>query len=206
MLRLRRLRAPEQSRPGCRRRCRAPMRRRTPQATRSARRWRRAAGRRDAPSPHRRPAATSTPSAAEGQNGRSIAERERVRHVRGERVCEPVREVEPAGDPQDQREADAEQAVATAPEEPVDRQLAERLASTAKITNETSFQLVTVVGGPSQGPWATQARRYPSPPMPKNAFGVTLPSLYSNTPISRLITECVVASSVYVPTVLSSPP
>ena len=28
--------------------------------------------------------------------------------------------------------------------------------------------------------------------MPKNAFGVTLPSLYSNTPISRLTTEWVV--------------
>ena len=50
------------------------------------------------------------------------------------------------------------------------------------------------------------AVRKSAPAMLKNAFGVTLPPLYSNTPISRLITECVVGSSVYEPGVCSSPP
>ena len=59
--------------------------------------------------------------------------------------------------------------------------------------------LIAHRAGPSKAPrrrdrpaGRDQAVVYPSPPMPKKALGVTLPPLYSKTPISRLVTEWVV--------------
>ena len=66
-----------------------------------------------------------------------------------------------------------------------------------------SSGLIAHRAGPSKAPrrhdrpaGRGQAVVYPSPPMPKNALAVTLPPLYSNTPIWRLVTEWVVGSRV----------
>ena len=77
----------------------------------------------------------ATPTIADHERRRATADeperqpdaiREREHHVRGEGVREAVGEVEAAGDAQDQGEADAEQAVGGAADDPVDGELLDR--------------------------------------------------------------------------------